>query len=368
MTPAKGRHVAGESLLVEYRRRVEQGLIDYDPAQVEALHYLQEMLDKLTAENRSGFLSLSSTRGNPCKSLYIYGGVGRGKSMLMDLFYDHCPIQEKRRVHFHTFILEVHEFSHRWRQEKKQDIIHSLAAEINASTKLLCFDEFHVIDVANAVILDRLFSRLFDLGTVVVTTSNRHPDDLYQGGLVPELFLKFIELLKASADVVELVAKHDYRLTRIHGAEKTYFYPLDEHAASALEQCYREMTHSAPLKPYSLKVLGRNVVLRAAHGDVALTTFDEMCRQPLGPADYLKIVQAFRVVIVSGIPKFGFDNHDEAKRFSTLVDALYFHKVILICSAEAPARELYDENIRAFFLKRTVSRLIEMQSDYYLKQ
>ncbi|CCE24792.1 cell division protein ZapE [Methylotuvimicrobium alcaliphilum] len=368
MTPAQAKLDAGESLLVEYRWRVEQGLIDYDPAQVEALHYLQEMLDKLTAENRSGFLSLSSARGKPCKSLYIYGGVGRGKSMLMDLFYDHCPIQEKRRVHFHTFILEVHEFSHRWRQEKKQDIIHSLAAEINASTKLLCFDEFHVIDVANAVILDRLFSRLFELGTVIVTTSNRHPDDLYQAGLVPELFLKFIELLKASADVVELVAKHDYRLTRIHGAEKTYFYPLDEHAASALEQCYRELTHSAPLKPYSLKVLGRNVVLRAAHGDVAFTTFDEVCRKPLGPADYLKIVQAFRVVIVSGIPRFGFDNHDEAKRFSTLVDALYFHKVILICSAEAPARELYDENIRAFFLKRTVSRLIEMQSDYYLKQ
>ncbi len=367
-TPNQGKHDACESLLGEYRQRVEQGVIDYDPAQVEALHYLQELLDKLSAEKRPGYFNLPSSRAKSSKSIYIYGEVGRGKSMLMDLFYDHCPIQQKRRVHFHTFILEVHEFSHRWRQEKKQDIIHALAAEINATTKLLCFDEFHVIDVANAVILDRLFSRLFELGTVIVTTSNRHPDDLYQGGLVPELFLKFIKLLKASADVIELVAKHDYRLTRLSGAEKIYFFPLDEHASLALEQCYRELTHSAPLKPFTLKVLGRNVMLRAAHADVALTTFDEMCRQPLGPADYLKIVQSFRVVILSGIPKFGFDNHDEAKRFSTFVDALYFHKVILICSAEVSARELYDENIRAFFLKRTVSRLIEMQSDYYLKR
>lgn len=359
---------APDTLLVEYRRRVEGKLIDYDPAQVEALRYLQAILNELASEQKTGLFRRSSSRGKPCKSLYIYGGVGRGKSMLMDLFYDQCPIRQKRRVHFHTFIIEVHEYTHRQRQEKKRDIMLALADEINASTKLLCFDEFHVIDVANAVILDRLFSRLFELGTVIVTTSNRHPDDLYQAGLVPELFTKFIKLLKASADVVELVAKHDYRMTRLHGAKKTYYTPIDEQSAMALEDLYRELTHSAPLKPFNLKVLGRNVVLRAAHDDVALTTFGDLCGQPLGPADYLKIVRKFRVLIMSGIPRFGVDNHDEAKRFSTLVDALYFHKAVLICSAEVPARELYDENIRAFFLKRTVSRLIEMQSDYYLEQ
>lgn len=360
---------ADGSLIGEYRRQVEQGLIDYDSAQVDALQYLQKMLDSLVDEKRIGFKRLIAPfRSKSCKSLYIYGGVGRGKSMLMDLFFEHCPIEAKRRVHFHTFMLEVHDFSHRWRQEKKQDMISALAAEINATTKLLCFDEFHVIDVANAVILDRLFSRLFELGTVIVTTSNRHPDDLYQGGLMPELFLSFIKLLKASANIVELVAKHDYRMTRIGGNERTYFSPLDIHSAEALEQRYRELTGSAPLRPFGLKVLGRNVVLRAAHGDVALTSFEELCEKPLGSADYLKIANKFRVLIMSGIPRFVPENHDEAKRFSTLVDALYFHKVILICSAEVPAKELYDEKIRAFFLKRTVSRLIEMQSEYYLEQ
>ncbi|GAB4254296.1 MAG: cell division protein ZapE [Methylomicrobium sp.] len=355
-------------LIGEYLRRVGHGAIVYDPVQVDALRYLQRLFDNLLDESRVGWISFRKAPAKPVKSLYIYGNVGRGKSMLMDLFYDLCPIAAKRRVHFHTFMLEVHAFSHQWRKDRKTDVISALAAEINASTKLLCFDEFHVIDVANAVILDRLFSRLFQLGTVIVTTSNRHPDDLYQGGVIPELFLSFIKLLKRSADIVELSAKHDYRLTRSIGNERTYYSPLDDYAATALRERFLTLTDSAPMKPHPLKVLGRIVLLDGAHNGVALSSFAELCEKPLGSADYLKIATEFRVLILSGIPRFIPENHDEAKRFSTLIDALYFHKVVLICSAEVPAADLYDETISAFFLKRTVSRLVEMQSEYYLQQ
>ena len=288
--------------------------------------------------------------------------------MLMDLFYENCPIEKKRRVHFHTFMLEVHEFSHSWRKNSKSDVIWALAEKIHEKTLLLCFDEFHVIDVANAVILDRLFSRLYELGTVIVSTSNRHPDDLYQGGITPELFLSFIKLLKEASDIIELAGEEDYRLIHSQAPEKSYYTPIQADTTAILERRYRKMTSCAAMAPYILNVLGRDITLASAHGDVAFSSFREMCEQPLGPADYLKIASRFKTLILVDIPKLEADKHDEAKRFSTLIDALYFHNVILICSAEVPAHELYDGHKSAFFLKRTVSRLIEMQSEHYLNR
>ena len=355
-----------------YQELVDSKKIKYDPAQAETLKSLQLLMENLlTSAAMRRKLSLKLRR-NPtrrqCRNLYIFGGVGHGKSMLMDLFYDNCPIEKKRRVHFHTFMLEVHEFSHNWRKQGQNDVILALAEKIHQNTQLLCFDEFHVIDVTNAVILDRLFSRLYELGTVIVSTSNRHPDDLYQGGITPELFLSFIKLLKQASDIIELTGSHDYRLVHSPAPEKTYYSPLGADTTAQLLQRYREMTNCDSLSPYKLKVLGRDIWLRSAHGDVAFASFQEICGQPLGPADYLKLVTRFKTLILIDIPKLELDKHDEAKRFSTLIDALYFHHVILFCSAEVRAHELYDNKNSAFFLKRTVSRLIEMQSEQYLNR
>ncbi|MGR9046125.1 MAG: cell division protein ZapE [Gammaproteobacteria bacterium] len=355
-----------------YQELVDRHKIQYDPAQAEAVKVLQRLMENLLIhavhQRKQGLKLGRKSKNRRCRNLYIFGDVGHGKSMLMDLFYDNCPIEKKRRVHFHTFMLEVHEFSHNWRKNGAQDVISALAEKIHQQTLLLCFDEFHVIDVANAVILDRLFSRLYELGTVIVSTSNRHPDDLYQGGITPELFLSFIKLLKQASDIIELTGNQDYRLVRSQAPVKTYYTPIEADTTNRLLRRYREMTNGASTAPYLLTVLGRDIPLKSAHGDIAFTSFREICEQPLGPADYLKLASRFKILFLTDIPKLGEEKHDEAKRFSTLIDALYFHNVMLISSAEVPAHELYDKNNSAFFLKRTVSRLIEMQSEHYLNR
>ena len=352
-----------------YKNQVAQGHIQYELAQIIALQHLQTLLDDLLAvveyDQKSPLNKLFLARPSPCQSLYLFGNVGRGKSMLMDLFFDACPIGQKRRVHFHAFMQEVHAFMHQWRQQNDTDAVAALAKHIRQSERLLCFDEFHVSDIADAMILMRLFSKLFDSGLVVVITSNFHPDELYKDGLQRELFLPFIGLLQQKANVIELVAKQDYRLSHLHALKTTYYYPLDELAAKFVRQSYNELTNFAPLKSGVLEVLGRQVVLSGVHGNVALSTFAELCMQPLGPADYLEIGTRFNIVILADIPKLTREKRNEAKRFVTLIDELYEHKVKLICSAEVPAQELYPEGEGSFEFERTVSRLIDMQSESY---
>ncbi|MDP1666945.1 MAG: cell division protein ZapE [Methylobacter sp.] len=354
----------------QYNDLVAQGHIQHEPAQITALHYLQTLLDNLLTNveynQKSPLHKLFLPKPANFQSLYIFGNVGRGKSMLMDLFFDACPISQKRRVHFHAFMLEVHAFIHQWRRQNNTDAISALAKHIRESELLLCFDEFHVSDIADAMILMRLFTRLFDLGIVVVITSNCHPNALYHDGLQRELFLPFVRLLQQKADVIDLVAKQDYRLSHLHALKTTYYYPLDEQAAKFIRQSYNELTNFAPLKPGILEVLGRKVMLSAVHGNVALTSFDELCMQALGPADYLEIGNRFDIVVLAGIPKLTIEKCNEAKRFVTLIDALYEHKVKLICTAEVPAQELYTDGEGSFEFERTVSRLIDMQSESYL--
>ncbi|MDO9269462.1 MAG: cell division protein ZapE [Methylobacter sp.] len=354
----------------QYNDLVAQGHIQHEPAQITALHYLQTLLDNLLTNveynQKSPLHKLFLPKPANFQSLYIFGNVGRGKSMLMDLFFDACPISQKRRVHFHAFMLEVHAFIHQWRKQNNTDAISALAKHIRESELLLCFDEFHVSDIADAMILMRLFTRLFDLGIVVVITSNCHPNALYHNGLQRELFLPFIGLLQQKADVIDLVAKQDYRLSHLHALKTTYYYPLDEQAAKFIRQSYNELTNFAPLKPGILEVLGRKVMLSAVHGNVTLTSFDELCMQALGPADYLEIGNRFDIVVLAGIPKLTIEKCNEAKRFVTLIDALYEHKVKLICTAEVPAQELYTDGEGSFEFERTVSRLIDMQSESYL--
>jgi cell division protein ZapE len=355
----------------QYNDLVTQGQLQHEEAQIIALGQLQALLDNLRSaaryEQKSLLHKLLSPRPDLGQSLYIFGNVGRGKSMLMDLFFDACPISQKRRVHFHAFMQEVHAFIHQWREQNNTDAVSALAKHIRDSEQLLCFDEFHVSDIADAMILMRLFGKLFDLGIVVVITSNFHPDKLYHDGLQRELFLPFIGLLQQKADVIELVAKQDYRLSHLHALKTTYYFPLDEQSAKFVLQSYSELTQFAPLKPGVVEVLGRKVALSAVHGNVALTSFDELCMHPLGPADYLEISSRFDIVILADIPKLTPEKCNEAKRFVTLIDALYEHKVKLICTAEVPAHQLYTEGVGSFEFERTVSRLIDMQSESYLQ-
>ncbi|MEE7624711.1 cell division protein ZapE [Methylobacter sp. Wu8] len=369
-TPAEQSKNQSGLLEKQYNALVTQGHIQHEPAQITALQHLQTLLDNLSAaveyNQKSSLHKLLLPPPANYKSLYIFGNVGRGKSMLMDLFFETCPIPQKRRVHFHAFMLEVHAFIHQWRKQHNTDAISALAKHIRASELLLCFDEFHVSDIADAMLLVRLFRRLFELGIVVVITSNCHPNELYHDGLQRELFLPFVGLLQEKAKVIELVADQDYRLSHLHALKTTYYYPLDQQAAKFVRQSYNELTHFAPLKPGVVEVLGRKVMLSAVYGNVALTSFDELCMHALGPADYLEIGNRFDIVILADIPKLTIEKCNEAKRFVTLIDALYEHKVKLICTAEVPAQELYTSGEGSFEFERTVSRLIDMQSESYL--
>ncbi len=353
-----------------YQEQVRQKHIHHDPAQFEVLRKLQSLSHNLETEchyqQKPDALKLFTAQPKKSKSLYIHGGVGCGKSMLMDWFFECCAVTRKRRVHFHAFMLEVHEFVHQWRQRNGAEVIPALAKNISTSTQLLCFDEFHVTDIADAMILGRLFSQLFAAGVVIVATSNRHPDDLYAGGLQRELFLPFIRLLQEQADVVELASPRDYRLTHLRALGTTYFYPLGTAATRFIRQSYNELSNFAPLQPGSVDVLGRTVALGAVHGDIALSSFRELCEQPLGPADYLEIACEFSTLIIADIPRLTPEKRNQARRLVTLIDALYEHRVKLICSAEVPAEELYKDSDGAFEYQRTVSRLIAMQTDHYL--
>jgi cell division protein ZapE len=350
-----------------YLHQVEQQALQYDEIQFIAIHYLQNLLDKLLLTDKYSRRQSGLSAQEKCQSLYLFGDVGRGKSMLMDLFYEVCPLKQKRRVYFHTFMQEVHAFIHQAHQQNQLDAIPTLAKKIKESTVLLCFDEFHVTDIADAMILQRLFSHLFELGVVMVITSNRHPNDLYQGGLQKEQSLAFTQLLQNKANIVELTVKKDYRLNYSRALKTTYYFPLDAKANDFVQQTYNDLTHSAAKQSGVLQLLGRQVFLSAVHKNIALLSFAELCVKPLGAADYLTLANQFSTLIVTDIPKLTADKRNEAKRFVTLIDALYEHKVQLICTAEVSAHALYTEGDGVFEFKRTVSRLIEMQSESYVR-
>ena len=366
---AKQQQDVPDLLLAQYQQRVQNKLIQYSAKQVAALQIFQQLLERVMEnsayQSKPAWQKCFSPPRATAKNLYIYGDVGCGKSMLMDLFYEACPLTRKRRVHFHAFMLEVHAFTHEWRKQNTGSAIPALAKKIRATTLLLCLDEFHVVDIVDAMILSQLFKALFHSGIILVATSNLSPDDLYQGGLQRALFLPFIKLLKDSADVLKLYTGQDYRLTKVQLLSATYFHPLGEAAAAFILDSYNTLTNHAPAQAGCMQVMGRTVTLSAVHGDVCMVDFAELCDAPLGAVDYLELAGEFGTLLIAGIPRMSQECRDAARRFVTLVDALYEHKVKLICTAEVAVELLYTQGNEAFEFKRTQSRLIEMQSQAY---
>src|SRR5271166_556720 len=363
---------AAEPMAV-YRALRQQGLLQPDPAQQQAIERLQSLyralLEYQPETGLRGWLArfgLTENGGAQVPvGLYLCGPVGRGKSMLMDLFFAAVPSRRKRRVHFHAFMLEVHDRIERERRAKTDAPILKVAADIAHEAALLCFDEFQVDDIADAMILGRLFTTLFDAGVVVVATSNLAPDRLYEHGLQRELFLPFVALLKERLEVLELDSGRDWRLARLVG-KPVYHHPLGPAAHEALAAAFAELTDGAPGDSTTLPVKGRSLVVPRAARRVAWFDFAELCERPLAAADYLALAEHFAAVIIEGIPRLSPEQRDAARLFNILIDTLYEARTLLIASAEVRPEEIYATGDGTFEFQRTISRLIEMQSEDYI--
>jgi cell division protein ZapE len=342
-------------------RRVSEGTIRPDPQQAAVAARLETLRIWLEeqAARKPGLLGRFAKAQMPPRGLYLWGGVGRGKSMLMDMFVEATFIDRKRRVHFHAFMQEVHRAMHLARQQGLDDPLAPFADAAVADLRLLAFDEMQISDITDAMIVGRLFERLMAGGVLIVTTSNRPPEDLYKNGLNRAAFLPFIELLTARMEVVELRSPDDYRQHRLAG-EQVYFHPAGK-AGTKMAAIWADLTSGTAPISLHLTVNGRDVELPRFANGVARASFWELCARPLGPADYLAIAQAVRVLILEDVPTLSSANYNEAKRFVTLIDALYEARVRLICSAADEPERLYIEGEGSFEFARTASRLREMQ-------
>ncbi|AUH32920.1 cell division protein ZapE [Paracoccus tegillarcae] len=353
-----------------YRERVKAGLLREDEAQAQVLPLMDAVVDSLqdqpAASTNGGWRSwfgggqADAAPADGSQGLYLWGGVGRGKSMLMDLIVDAAPIEAKRRVHFHEFMQEIQTGLEAARKRGDQDTVRPVAQEVAASVRLLCFDEMQITDIADAMIVGRLFQVLFEEGVVIVTTSNRTPDDLYKHGLNRQLFLPFIKLLKERMQVVELASPTDYRQGRAAGGQ-VWFSPANAEARAAMDATWADLTGGATPAPREIEVKGRKVILPKCADRVGRASFWDLCGQPLGPADYLAITREVDVLMIDAIPRLSMSNYNEAKRFVTLIDTLYEAKLKLIASAADEPEQLYNEGEGSFEFERTTSRLREMQ-------
>ena len=349
-----------------YRALVADRKLTGDPEQETVAAALDRLAHALAVyePDKKSFLGLGKKQTAP-RGLYIHGPVGRGKSMLMDMFFDNVAFASKQRIHFHDFMARVHRDVKRWREADPGDPIPHVAKGIRATAALLCFDEFQVSDIADAMILGRLFEALFDLGVVVVATSNRSPRELYENGINRQLFIPAIDLMERRMDVLKLDGPIDYRLARLERG-RVYFTPLDAQARAALDEAWHDLTGVAHGTPGELDVQGRKLAVPEQAKGVARFTFDQLCAAALGAQDYLALADNFHALVLSGIPQLTADQRNEAKRFVTLIDALYERSVKLACSAAATPAELYRAGDGVFEFERASSRLIEMQTPDYL--
>ncbi len=379
----------------EYRALIQAGELKPDADQARAVAALErlhrELINYPVIENKDNGFSfrwpaglfrwLGSNKPTP-QGIYLYGGVGRGKSMLMDLFYAVAPLSSKRRVHFHEFMLDIHARLKEWHdlsvQKRAQhgsragddDPLPSIARKIAREATLLCFDELQVTDIAHAMVLTRLFNELFTQGVIIVATSNRPPDDLYKNGLNRQRFLPFIAQIKEKLDIIPLDGPVDYRYNRLQGAQ-TYYFPINAETTAQLSATFfrltdRRVEDRAKVPSETLNVQGRTLFVPKAARGVAVFSLKRLCANPLGPADYLTIARTYHTIIMVAIPQFNKENSDAAKRFITFIDALYEYNVKFLCSAAVPLPSLYIEGGISFEFERTISRLMEMQSEDYL--
>ncbi len=381
------------TLKATYEARIAAGAIERDPAQEDLLHRFERLARDIAAQEaaRIGLVGrFFRARRTPeaVRGLYIHGEVGRGKTMLMDMFFECIEMKAKRRAHFHDFMADVHERIHAERQAtggkaaggktagnkapggktsagRSGDPIPPVANALADEARLLCFDEFTVTDIADAMILGRLFAALFDRGVILVATSNTAPDNLYKDGLNRQLFLPFIDLLKARVKIVELNARTDFRLEKLAGAP-VYHLLTEGQAEAALSDAFSRLAGIDNGPPRDLVTKGRVIRVPQAAGGVARFSFDDLCEQPLGAADYIRIARAFHTLVLDGIPVMGPEKRNAARRFVWLIDELYNHKVKLIASAQAEPHKLYVEGDFASEFERTASRLIEMRGTEYL--
>ncbi len=351
-------------LKAQYDALIASGDVFHDDAQIDAIRILEEIRANLEASSQrpSNLIRrlLKRSDGLPPPGLYLWGGVGAGKSMLMDLFFAATRIDRKRRVHFHAFMQEIHEAIHAARKTGHPDPIDAVAADVASGARLLCFDEVQITDITDAMIVGRLFEKLFEVGTTIVTTSNRVPDDLYKNGLNRQLFLPFIRLITEKVTVHHLFTDMDYRQDRLRG-EQTWFSPLGEDSRKELDRIWCSLTDEEG-SALTLRVKLRSVTLPIFHNGTARVGFSDLCEKPLGAADYLAIADAVRVLIIDDVPQMSRARNNEAKRFMTLIDTLYEAKTQLICTAETEPEQLYEQGAGAFEFERTSSRLREMQS------
>jgi cell division protein ZapE len=361
-----------------YQALVSSGTLEPDAAQAAAADAFAEVELRLAGykpPRKQGLFGrlFADKDAPPPRGLYVHGEVGRGKTMLMDLFFQHSLVAHKRRAHFHEFMADVHERISGFRQTiargeiADSDVIALTAAAIFEEAWLLCFDEFHVTDIADAMILGRLFSQLFALGTVVVATSNVAPEDLYKGGLNRALFLPFIGQISARMDVLRLDARADFRLEKLVGV-KMWLVPADPAATAALDRAWSRMTGNAPCRPRDIAIKGRTLLVPCSAAGVARFSFAELCEKPLAAGDYLRLAHDYHTILIDRIPVMDYAERNAAKRLITLIDTLYDNAVKLMASAAADPWSLYvaADGHESNEFKRTASRLIEMSSESYL--
>ena len=348
-----------KSIQAFYDEKITNKILTYDDSQANAITLLSKINEDLSKRNKRFFSAIK--KSNLLKGVYLWGGVGRGKSMVMDLFFSCTPIKKKRRVHFHAFMQEIHEEIFKVRKTGVRDAIEPIAKYISKTTDLLCFDELQITDITDAMIIGRLFDRITNNGVFIVATSNRPPEDLYKDGLNRDLFVPFVDFVKRDFEVFEFTAGVDYRQIGLT-SKRRFFSPINEKSKLEVDAIWESFLEGPPSE-LKIQLKSRSVFIKKFINGVGRMEFKDLCNKPLGPADFLAIANSVRVLIIDNIPQLGREQNNQAKRFVTLIDVLYEQKVILIASAATIPEKIFEVGEGSFEFKRTASRIREMQSE-----